>query len=134
MLWKAANQQAASYESADITQFGWEIRHGVPTPIVAQGDLGQPYPCGMIHCECRAQGTEVCGCHKEHLSGTSYCNCSGEDGCSNPYTKTEAQTGDDEGLEIEGVEKEDECIKYDDIYEEGGRHGNNFDYLDDDWE
>jgi len=99
-----------SYESADITQFSWEIRDGVPTHITAQGDLGSPYLCDVIPCECRTQGkkccTEACGCHKEHLSCTSYCNSSGEDGCCNPYTKTEAQAGD-EDFEMEDAEEED---------------------------
>jgi hypothetical protein len=143
MLWKAADHQAPPDESADITHFGWEIRDGIPVPLIAQGDPAPPELIDVIQCQCRAQGkkcsTEAkCGCHKEHLSCTSYCNCSGEEGCCNPYTKRrDAQAGDEEGVEMEDIEEEDfeegvdqEGEGHEDV--EGGLVDP--DYLDDEWE
>ena len=47
----------------------------IPIPAVAQGAPE------LIRCQCKAQGkqcsTKACGCHKQHLACTSYCNCSG---------------------------------------------------------
>ena len=71
-----------------------------------------PTCCDVIRCQCRAQGkkcsTEACGCHKQHLSCTSYCNCSGGEDCCNPYTNRQvAQAGDEEGAEMEDIQAED---------------------------
>ena len=45
-------------------------------------------------------------CHKEHLSCTSYCNCSGEEDCCNPHTeRQDALSGDEEGVEEEDFEE-----------------------------
>ena len=57
--------------------------------------------CDVIQCQCRAQGkncrTEICGCHKQHLGCTSFCNCLGDESCCNPYTTQEdAQPGNEE--------------------------------------
>ena len=95
MLLKAADHQGPPIES--ITHFGWEIRDDIPIPVIAQGD---PELIDVIQCQCRAQGkkcsTEACGCHKQHLSCTSFCNCSGDESCCNPHTTREdAQAGDD---------------------------------------
>ena len=90
-LWKAADQQVPPDEAADITRFGWDILDGVPFPVLAHGDLGPPQLSDVISCQCRVQGkkcsTDACGCHKEHISCTAYCNCSGEEGCCNQYMK-----------------------------------------------
>ena len=112
MLWKAANCQAPPDESTDITHFGWEIRDDIPIPVVAGGDPAPPELIDVIRCQCRAQGkkcsTEACGCHKQHLSCTSYCNCSGGEDCCNPYTNRQvAQAGDEEGAEMEDIQAED---------------------------
>ena len=49
---------------------------------------------------------EACGCHKEHLACTSYCNCSGEEDCFNPHTKRQdAALSGDEGVEEEDFEE-----------------------------
>jgi len=67
-LLTSADQLAPPNESADITQFDWEIRDGVPAPIIAQAELDPSYLCDMIHYEYRVEGkncsTAVCGCHK----------------------------------------------------------------------
>ena len=91
MLWKAADQQAPPDEAADITRFGWDILDGIPVPVLAHGDLAPPQPTDVISCQCRVPGkkcsTDACGCHKEHILCTAYCNCSGEEGCCNQYMK-----------------------------------------------
>ena len=111
MLWKAADQQAPPDESADITRFGWNIQNGIPIPGISQGDPAPPKLIDVLRCQCRAQdmkcSTEACGCHKEHLSCTSYCNCSGEQGCCNPHTARDDLAGDEEDVEMEDVEEED---------------------------
>lgn len=112
MLWKAADQQAPPDESANITHFGWEIQDTIPVPVIAQGDPAPPELIDVIQCKCKAQGkkcgTEACGCHKEHLSCTSYCNCSGKEDCCNPYsTRKNAQAGVEEDVEMEDAEGED---------------------------
>ena len=67
--------------------------------VIAQGDPAPPKLIDVVQCQCRAQGkkcsTEACGCHKQHLSCTSFCNCSGDESCCNPHTTQEdAQAGD----------------------------------------
>ena len=42
MLWKVADEQAPPEESADITQFGWEMKEGIPIPVTDQGDPAPP--------------------------------------------------------------------------------------------
>ena len=90
MLWKAADQLGPSQESECITNFGWKIQDGIPIPVIAQGDSAPPELIDVICCQCKAKGTmcstEACSCNKQHLGCTSYCNCSGEVGCCNPYT------------------------------------------------
>ena len=109
MLWKAVNLPAPPEESADITHFGWEIRNEIPVPAIAQGDPAPPELIDVIRCHCRAQGrkcsTEMCGCHKEHLSCTTYCNCSGKTECCNPHTVSQdVKAGN--SVEIEDVDEE----------------------------
>ena len=139
MLWKAADQQGPPDESADITHFGWEIQDGIPTPAIAQGDPAPPELIDVIQCQCRAQGkkcsTEACGCHKQHLSCTSFCNCSGGENCCNPYTTQEdAQSASEEDVaeDVETVDAEEE-----DFEEEGMENidadEDEVDIMDDDW-
>ena len=76
------------------------------------GCSSPPELIDVIRCQCRAQGkkcsTEACGCHKQHLSCTSYCNCSGGEDCCNPYTNRQVgQAGDEEGAEMEDIQAED---------------------------
>ncbi len=108
MLWKAADRQAPPDESANITHFGWEIQDTIPVPAIAQGDPAPPELIDVILCQCKAQGkkcgTEACGCHKEHLSCTLYCNCSGKEDCCNPYS---TRRNAEEDVEMEDVEGED---------------------------
>ena len=58
--------------------------------------------------------TLSCGCRKEYLSCTSYCNCSGEEGYCNPHTKKD-KTKD--GTEMV-VEKDFEDTDMDEDIEE----------------
>ena len=143
MVSKASDQQAPPDESADITQFGLETLGGVSVHVIAQTDLGPPYLCVVIHCECRMQckkySTEECGCDKEHLSCISYSNCSDETSCCNPYTNTEeAQAGDEEGIEMENAE-ENYMVDKRMTMQRGGQEDvkGGFvdpDYLDDEWD
>ena len=99
----------------------------------------------MIQCECRAQGkkcsTEICGCHKQHLSCISFCNCLGDESCCNPYTTQEdVQSGNEEDaaadefdVDMVGAEEEDfegEGVEIVDAEEEDFQVA---DILDDDW-
>ena len=125
MLWKAADQHAPPSESADIFLFGWEIKDDIPVPIVAKDDPVLPELSDVIRCQCKMQtnkcGSQSCSYHKTHLSCTSYCNCSGAEGCTNPYTKVcdrpnspseakmsdeedEASRDEDDGEEEEGYD------------------------------
>ena len=122
--WKAADQQAPPDEAADITRFGWDILHGVPVPVLAHGDLAPPQLSDVISCQCRVQGkkcsTDACGCHKEHISCTAYCNCSGEEGCCNQYTKREEfqESVGKDIVEEEGEGHEDDPAHPDDMNDE----------------
>ena len=37
----------------------------------------------------------ACGCHKEHIACTSYCNCGGNESCNNPFTMKQALEGEE---------------------------------------
>ena len=99
MLWKAADQQGPPAQSTNITQFGWEIKDGIRVPAVAQGDPAPPELINVIRCQCKVQGkkcsTMACGCHKEHIACTSYCNCGGNESCNNPFTMKQALKGEE---------------------------------------
>ena len=74
--------------------------------------MATPELIDVIRCQRRAQGkkcsTEACGCHKQHLSCTPYCNCSGGEDCCNPYTNRQvAQAGDEEMEDIQAEDFED---------------------------
>ena len=90
MLWKAADCKGPPDESTDITKFGWVYRDGIPTPVIAEGDPAPPELLDVIRCQCKAQGkkcsTDGCGCHKHHLSCTTFCSCHGGEDCLNQFT------------------------------------------------
>ena len=139
MLWKAANNQAPPAESTDVTQFGWEIVNDIPTPVIVKGNPAPPELIDVICCQCKARGkkfsTVTCGCHKEHLSCTSYFNCSGGRECFNPHTKTVTSNDDSNGDEIDDADLqdfdvEDECEDYDDVADDGSVN----ELLNDEWE
>ena len=102
MVWKAANCEGPPDESSDITNFGWEFPAEIPIPVIAEGYPAPPELLDVIQCQCKAQGkkcsTEACGCHKQHLSCTSFCNCHGGQNCLNPFTSTRdiAQSAEEE--------------------------------------
>ena len=116
MLWKAADQQAPPAVSATITDFGWEVRNGIPVPVMASSDPAPPELVDVIRCLCRAEGkkcsTVSCSCHREHLTCTSYCNCRGEDGCYNPYTQKTATT---QAADLEMEEAEEQEVEEQDF-------------------
>lgn len=124
MLWKAADNVAPPDESADITTFGWEYQDGIPTPVLSKADPAPPVLLDVIQCHCKATkkkcGTEACGCRKEHMSCTVYCNCSGDVACFNPYTKIPDEENDNAGgepiEEQEDMEEDDygEAVDIDD--------------------
>ena len=80
MLWKVAHHQTPPDECSNI-----------PVPVTGASDPAPPQLIDVIRCQCKAQdkkcSTRTCGCHREHLPCTSYCNCCGEDGNCNPCTK-----------------------------------------------
>ena len=111
MLWKAADQQSPPDESMYITDFGWKIRDDVPVPAVAERDPAPPQLTDVINCQCKAVGkkcsTEACGCHREHLSCTNYCNCRGHNDCCNPHTTQGVMPAvDDDNAEIDDAGEE----------------------------
>ena len=72
---RAADQQGPP--KVDITQFGWEVKGGIPSPCV---DSGLPASQGfidVINCGCKSEGkaynTESCNYHKNNMSCTVYC-------------------------------------------------------------
>ena len=93
-LWKAADQHSPPDSSKDITQFGWRIRDGILIPAVSESDPAPRDLIDVVKYQCMILGrkcsTEACGCHKEHLSCMSYCNCGGDLASSNPFTKRES--------------------------------------------
>ena len=94
-----------------VTDFGWKIRDDVPVPAVAERDPAPPQLSDVINCQCKAVGkkssTEACGCHREQLSCTNYCNCRGHDGCCNPHTTQGVMRAvDDDNAEIDGAGEE----------------------------
>ena len=145
MLWKAADYQGPPDGSATFTNFRWDIRDGIPIPVIAQGDPAPPELIDVIQCQYRAQGkkcsTEVCGCHKQHLSCTSFCNCLGDESCCNPYTIQEnAQPGNEEDaaadnfdLDMVGAEEEDFEEKGVEIVDAEEEDFHVVDIVDDDW-
>ncbi|MCG7883058.1 MAG: hypothetical protein JAY96_15870 [Candidatus Thiodiazotropha endolucinida] len=112
MLWKAANCNGPPDESKDITQFGWEFRDEIPIPVIAEGDPAPPELLDVIRCQCKAQGkkcsTEACGCHKQHLSCTTFCNCRGSEDCLNQYTTARDVPAAEEGPATD-VDNIDDC-------------------------
>lgn len=132
MLWKAVNLPAPPDESADITHFGWEIRDDIPVPVIAQGDPAPPELIDILRCQCRAHGrkcsTEACGCHKEHVSCTTYCNCASKEECCNPYT---VRAGNDESVETEDTgEAFEQCL---DQEGENNEEEDVPEYVEDEW-
>ena len=69
MLWKAADQQGPP--KVDITQFGWVVKGGIPSPCI---DTGLPAPQGLIdviNCGCQSEQRTCCtesyNCHKNNV-------------------------------------------------------------------
>jgi len=119
MFWKAAENVAPPDESADITSFGWKYQDGIPAPVLSKADPAPPVLLDVVQCQCRAAnkrcGTEACGCHKEHMSCTVYCNCSGDVACCNPYTK---KRDEDNGNTVGAAIEEQDETDMEDEYEE----------------
>ncbi|CAG2060238.1 unnamed protein product, partial [Timema podura] len=59
ILWKACNQNTPSYESGDITQFEWNLKEGITTPVTANVDTAPPELIDILKCQCKAQGKIV---------------------------------------------------------------------------
>ena len=59
----------------------------------------------IIKYQCKSQGhkclPENCGCNKERISCTPYCNCSASDVCCNPFTRREGAAD----VEMQDIEK-----------------------------
>lgn len=141
MLWKAANNQTPPDESADITKFGWKIQDNIPVPVIAEGEPVPPKLFNVIRCQCKKENkrciTEVCGCHKEHLSCTSYCHCKGNHGCCNPYTnkKDVGMVLDADMEDCEEVFADDNIDDVEGSQESEGQEDMEYVYdIDDEWE
>ena len=117
MLWKAADCDGPLDESRDITNFGgsFEMKFQYQS-FIAEGDLAPHELLDVIQCQCQAQGkkcsTEACGCHKQHLSCTTFCNCNGRQDCLNPFTtaREAVQPGENvqSGEIVQSVDEETE--------------------------
>jgi len=108
MLWKSANCEGPPQESTDIILFGWELREGIPVPVIAESDPALPELLDVIRCHCKTRSkkcsSETCSCHKQHLSCTSYCNCFAGDDCLNPYTNLrEYEAAEEEENNIDDI-------------------------------
>src|SRR6267154_2702185 len=76
-------------ESDNITLFRWNLKDGIPIPVIANGDPAPPELIDTLKCQCKAQGkmcSDACGCQKERLSRTPYCYCSSKEECLNLFT------------------------------------------------
>ena len=109
-------------------------------PAVAERVPAPPQLSDVINCQCKAVvkkfSNEACGCDKEHLSCTNYCNCRGYDGCCNPHTtQWVMQAVDDDNAEIDDAGEEivdggeDVVVVADREYEHADSNN-----LDDEWE
>ena len=98
------------------------FRDGIPVPVIAQRDAAPTQLIDVIKCQCKALGkkcsTDACSCHKEHMSCTSYCNCSGKDGWCNQYTNTEDAQAGDESAEMVDVDDDEDLEDEDDYVED----------------
>ena len=129
MLWKAANCQGPPDESTNITLYGWEVRDDIPVPVIAAGDPAPPELLDVIRCQCKAQdkkcSSEACGCHKQLLSCTTCCNCSGGEDCFNPHT-TSMEVVQEEEQETEDINDDHPDYSNDE-------HDSDSDGLDNEW-
>ena len=109
-------------------------------PAVAERVPAPPQLSDVVNCQCKAVvkkfSNEACGCDKEHLSCTNYCNCRGHDGCCNPHTtQWVMQAVDDDNAEIDDAGEEivdggeDVVVVADREYEHADTNN-----LDDEWE
>ena len=86
-LWKAADKQGPP--NLDITKYGWTIKYWVPSPSFWTVSPAPSGPIDVLSCGCKAEGqvcsTAACLCHRNNLSCTIYCKCSGcAEICNNP--------------------------------------------------
>jgi hypothetical protein len=121
-----------------------------PFPVIDNGDPAPSELIDTLKCQCKAQGkmcsSEACGCHKEHISCTSYCYCSSKEGCLNPFTKTvesvATNTGGVDQEESEDMDQDDDIDCPDDVdYHENCHEDENKDestesdfITDDEWD
>ena len=115
MLQKAADKSEPPEASENILMFGWKFSEdNLPIPVYSSGNFGPPELIDIIKCQCKVVGkkcsTEICSCHKHHLSCTTYCKCAGEDGCLNPYsTKVlQSEVYEDSVLSCDGSDLEED--------------------------
>lgn len=95
----------------DLTQFGWEMKGGMPIPATSKKPAGPQELTDVIACSCTASGiacrVNKCSCHHERLPCTVYCKCIGAD-CYNPF----------KGSQIEEEDDDNEQGQDDDLFEE----------------
>ena len=76
MLWKAADQ--IEPPNANISQFGWDIIDGRPTPTTGVSEVAPRELMKVVACGCIAHNAcsrYSCSCHAAGSSCTSCCKC-----------------------------------------------------------
>ena len=94
----------------------WDLKGGIPSPII---DTGPAAPSGLIYvisCCCKAEGkacsTQYCNYRRNNISCTIHCVCTTGYIYCNPLTMTEDMNhnGEDHQLEDVSEEEEYECM------------------------
>jgi hypothetical protein len=71
----------------NITEYGWEIKDGVPVPETANQPPGPQALMDVVRCSCKSEGkackTASCGCQRVKISCTLYSACDNSDACLN---------------------------------------------------
>ena len=82
-----------------LTQFGREIKDGIPIPAISKKPAGPQELIDVIACNCTAAGkacrANKCSCHRERLPCTAYCKCNCLDGY-NPFKGSQTEEEDDD--------------------------------------
>ena len=87
ILAKSANKQSPPF--LNISDFGWTVVDGIPTPQLGKDPPIPPELSDMVSCGCKVIGKACkgrCSCKQANMSCTAYCACSQQDTCFNPFT------------------------------------------------
>ena len=98
MIWKSALDEMPPPPES-ITDWGWEIKDGIPIPVIGIDQVAPPDLLKTVACGCKSESPcsrHNCSCKSEGLSCTTFCKCHGEEVCQNPHTKCGDVDNDDE--------------------------------------